>query len=388
MNSLRLTCLAFVVFHFSPLFSQSIPATGADQSVEKIETEFEARYEQSVNRPYKEKLAELNLGYSQALDRALETATKAARLEEALALRTEKERFSLESDLPQGDDPGTIASLAKLRTTYRTERLKLDQARDQIIVPLLAELDANLEAHQAFLTKEGRLEEALAVKQAREAAATRMAPKPGGDRAATSPNPDSAANNDGWELIFDGSDLKSWKPAESSRNFRLADGILAAKRETDGPDHLIFQGNGKVPAVLRNFELKATTKADPTANSGFYFHINERISGPKGFPEDGIEVSLYNGPRTARFPTGTLHGLTPEAHTNLDQSTWFELYFKVQDETVTVSLNGKPYLEYVAPLATDDQPKGIRKEGGRLAIQANSKDGAFYFQKISVRILD
>lgn len=385
----RAILLALVAFISPPASTQDSTATDVDRLIDQIESEFAARFDQSVNRPFNEKLVELDLNYFQALDRALDSAANAARLEEALALREEKERFTRETNVPESDETGILPPLAQLRNTYRAERQKLEAIRDQISAPLLAGHDAKLEAHQTLLTREGKLEEALKVKNAREMAAAKVAAPSANDPSIASLKTTSEVTS-AWHEIFDGADLKNWKPTESSRNFRLVDGILAARRETDEPDHLIFQGTDKVPAVLRNFELKATIKADPVANSGIYFHIDERITGRGGFPDDGIEVSLFNGPDPARYryPTGTLHSAATEAPAKIDQTQWFELHFKVQDRTVTVTLNGKPYLEHLAVIATKESPKGISEEGGRLAIQANSKEGAFYFQNIAVKVSD
>ncbi len=102
----------------------------------------------------------------------------------------------------------------------------------------------------------------------------------------------------------------------------------------------------------------------------------------------GSEGGLHKGAEPMKYPTGSIYNVTEMAPSSVNQAEWFELHFKVVDQNITVWINGEVYLEHVATLATGPGTKGIRSEGGRLAIQANSKDGAYYFQNISIKPLD
>lgn len=358
--------------------------SAADRQIALYEAEFAAAYDQGVRRAHDAKVRDLDLKYLQALERALEAATKAAQLEEALAIREEKKRFEQVTGVPAGDAATDPAALVQLRATYRTQIQKLEAERDVAAAPLLAEYDAKLEAYQTLLTTEGKLDEALKVKAARAKSPPVASAKPGAVAGGATAGD---AKEEGWHVVFDGTSADLWKPKGSSRNFPVVDGALLAKRSTEEADYLFFEGTPSVPEGLKNFELKATVKADAEANSGFYFHVNGRGVDRGGHPASGVEVSLHSGAKSMKFPTGSLYNLTPMDPSSLNQSDWFEIHFKVVDRVVTVLLNGQPYLEHLVPAATGPDTKGIQAEGGRLAIQAISKEGGYHFRKISIKPL-
>jgi hypothetical protein len=367
------------------LAAQSSPAKNSEveSRLALYEAEFSASYETVVGRTFKEQVRQLDLRYLQALDRALENATQGGLLEDALAFRAEKMRIAETTGVPGTDREDEPASLKRLRGTYRIELKKLAAERDLSAVPLTKEYDGRLEAYQTLLTTEGKLDDALRVKAAR---AKLAGTAPGTIPAAATPF--VADGVTGWVVVFDGTDLRNWKPRESLRNFRVADGVLSAMMVSEKADYLYFRGTDEIPEILRNFELKATVQADPEANSGFYFHLGGEY-GERGIhPIDGLEISLANSAKPLRFPTGTIYHFTPKSPPTLDQSQWFEVHFKVLDRGISVLLNGQPYLDHLAAVAPGPGEHGILTEGGKLAIQANSKDGAYRFKSIAIRLLE
>jgi hypothetical protein len=383
MISIRLLML-FVVALLAPLSvrAQAPVPDGIDRRLALYDAELVVAFEEGASKLFKEKVRDLDLKYFQAIDRALESATRAGLLEDALAIRDEKVRFAEASGVPAIDAAADPAALSQLRATYRTQLKKLEAERDLAAAPLLAEHDAKLEAYQTLLTTEGKLDEALKVKAARGKAAVKLAVPQ------TTPGAEGASGDGeaGWQVVFDGGDIKNWKPKNSLRNFPVNDGVLAAQIANEGADVLFFKGLADVPAILKNFELKATVRSDPEANSGFYFHLDGEDF--ERFPTTGMEVSLHCGAKPVKYPTGSIYGETEMKGSTVNQADWFEIHFKVVDRVVTVSINGEPYLEHLGALSTGPGTKGILADGGRLAIQANSRDGAFYFQRISIKPLD
>jgi hypothetical protein len=71
----------------------STPADNAKPVTDRLailESQFQTAFEREVNTSYADQLTTLGTGYVQALDRSMQEATKAGRLDEAIALRDEK----------------------------------------------------------------------------------------------------------------------------------------------------------------------------------------------------------------------------------------------------------------------------------------------------------
>jgi hypothetical protein len=172
------------------------PATSSEVTIrlELIEAESTATYLREAQTPFEGLVRELDGKYDIALERALESSNRAGLLEESVALRDERKRVADGPGVPATDATGDPELLRQLRTTYRAERRKLEAERDLAAAPLLAAHETKLEAYQKQLTTEGKLDEALIVKAARENAAARirdrLAPKPVvAEPAATAPTP-------------------------------------------------------------------------------------------------------------------------------------------------------------------------------------------------------
>ncbi len=110
---------------------------------------------------------QLNVQYLVALNRALEQAQQAGQLEDALAIQAEKQAIDANGAPPDGEVKDAQGRLAVLRTTYRSNRERLDTERDRKLDPLHRDLLERLDALVVMLTKAGRLEDALTVKNRR-----------------------------------------------------------------------------------------------------------------------------------------------------------------------------------------------------------------------------
>ncbi|MEX2577526.1 MAG: C-type lectin domain-containing protein [Verrucomicrobiales bacterium] len=111
---------------------------------------------------------ELNGKYLAALERTLETAQRDGLLEEALALRAERDALLDGPWPPDTKQEDLSPSLAKLRGTYEAALAGLERERDEDLAPLSKKLVRALEKLQVGLTQSGRLEEALVVKAKQE----------------------------------------------------------------------------------------------------------------------------------------------------------------------------------------------------------------------------
>lgn len=150
------------------------PAEGTvTQRLAQLESQFQAAFERDVNAIYAEQVSTLGTGYVAALERAIQDAQKAARLDEALALREEKQRFSAQKVMPSIDPSTLHASVVKLRTTYRAAEKKYAQQKDAASLPLYDRYIEVLNSLEKEALAQGHSSDALAVRSRREDVITR-----------------------------------------------------------------------------------------------------------------------------------------------------------------------------------------------------------------------
>jgi hypothetical protein len=156
-----------------------------------LRTLYEGKVKVEVQQPYDGAVADLNVKYTAALNQAQQAAQQAGKLDDVLAVRAEKDAIGTGRGVATADDEQTPPPLKQLRSTYRAAIFRLESERLQRLQVLQAELGKAVDGLTITLTKQGRLDEALAVKQQREAfvagiAASKLsseASSPGGKRA-------------------------------------------------------------------------------------------------------------------------------------------------------------------------------------------------------------
>src|SRR5690606_20384493 len=94
--------------------------------------------------------------------------SQAGKLEEALALRSEKTRAESGGTVPETDEEGAPESLRALRKTWREQAALLAAQREQSAAPLHAAYDRAHAAYQDERTRAGQLDEAIRVKAVRD----------------------------------------------------------------------------------------------------------------------------------------------------------------------------------------------------------------------------
>lgn len=154
----------------SSLPAQS-PSEDAASKLKEVVAKFQTAYDRDVTAPHTQALSDLDTKYLGAVNRALEGATQAGDLDSALKLREEAQRVTAKGALPPVDLESLPGSLKQLRLTYRGALEKLDRDRDLKAQPYFEHYEKLLEALQADLTKQNRIDDALAVKAKRDAVA-------------------------------------------------------------------------------------------------------------------------------------------------------------------------------------------------------------------------
>jgi hypothetical protein len=193
-----------------------------------------------------------------------------------------------------------------------------------------------------------------------------------------------AIAGDGWEDLFNGSDLAGWRPSENQTSWKVVDGLLTG----DGPrSHLFYTGR-----PFRNFELEAEVRTFPNADSGIYFHTTYQESG---WPDQGLEIQINNtgaGPaeNPERSKTGSLYGLRNVYKQLLPDNQWFTVHVLVRGKTVQVRLNGTLVVDYVEPtppVVPDGQERRRYLGHGTFALQCHHADSKVQFRRVRVRRL-
>ena len=147
------------------------PAT-ANESIQsrlsQLESQFQSALERDVNATYTEQLSALGTGYLTALERAIQDASKSARLDEALSLREEKQRFTTQKFVPSIDPADLHKSVVNLRSTFRSAEKKYAQQKDAAILTRYDRYIEVLNSLEQEVLTQGRSADAAAVRTKRD----------------------------------------------------------------------------------------------------------------------------------------------------------------------------------------------------------------------------
>lgn len=164
--------------HTGPLKGQGIaepataePARTTDTSTGELKAlrlATERALRAQIWKTYEQGLASLNAQYVNAIDKALKTAQTEGQLDEALALRNEKDTVAKTSRVPASPAPAAAPALASLRATYATALTTLKSARAKASLPLMQDYNQKAELLIARLIKEGKLDEAKSARDSKD----------------------------------------------------------------------------------------------------------------------------------------------------------------------------------------------------------------------------
>jgi len=190
-----------------------------------------------------------------------------------------------------------------------------------------------------------------------------------------------SSHADDWVSVFDGKTTEGWKANEKPESFSVENSELKMK---GGMAHLFLEKEGF--RDLKNFEFKAEVKTMPGANSGVFFHTENRGPGglKKGY-EAQINTSFVKDPRK----TGSLVDVKDLDKSPVEDKQWFEFHLVVNGKQIIVNINGKPVVDYT------EEDKPVRKKGreerllsrGPIALQAHDPESTTYFRNIRIKKL-
>ncbi|MCW9708294.1 3-keto-disaccharide hydrolase [Fodinibius salsisoli] len=189
----------------------------------------------------------------------------------------------------------------------------------------------------------------------------------------------SAQESEEWVSLFDGQTLNHWQASENPETFSVVDGQI----KVDGPRAHLFYEGAVENHDFTNFEFKADVKTTEGSNSGIYFHTEYQ---EEGWPEKGYEVQVNNTHDDPR-KTASLYAIKDIMNdAPVEDEEWFTMYIKVQDDDITIKVNGDTMVEYTEPADVDREGRVL--DSGTFALQGHDPESVVYYKNIKVRSLD
>ena len=146
--------------------------------------------------PFDAAVFELNVNYTDALDRALATAQADGKLTDAVAITEEKEAIAKTNRPASTEIKEASIPLKSLRQTYQSTLSRMEKQRDKKLAVLQKKLVESLDTLVPQLTREGRLKEALVVKTKRDEVAKQF-PFSSSDNQGIAASPSQPSDDDG-----------------------------------------------------------------------------------------------------------------------------------------------------------------------------------------------
>ena len=187
-----------------------------------------------------------------------------------------------------------------------------------------------------------------------------------------------------YQPLFNGKDFTGWEGTAGMDSYKIENGIMKVQ-STGGGQHLLYKAK-----KFKDFELVVMAKAEPSSNSGIYFHTDGTSRSKAGWLYSGYEVQL-NSTEKEKRKTGSLYAVRDLAESPVDETKWFELKFRVEGKRIQVWVNGKQTVDYT------EEDKPVRKknmearlispDGGYIAIQAHDTKSIWYFKEVKIKEL-
>ena len=179
--------------------------------------------------------------------------------------------------------------------------------------------------------------------------------------------PEAAGQSgEGWTVLFDGKSLDGWDKVGES-NWRVEDGaIVADKRTSKGPAHLVSK------AKYKDFQVYVEFWASDDANSGIFMRCQDPA---KIADRSCYEANIFDQRQDPSYGTG---GIVHFAEVNPMPKAggkWNTYEITAKGRQITVTLNGKK---------TSELHNGLFVEG---PITLQHGAGTIKFRKVAVKPL-
>lgn len=193
-----------------------------------------------------------------------------------------------------------------------------------------------------------------------------------------------------WLQLFNGSDLTGWKASSDPEAFTVVDGAIRVNAVGKAA-HLFYVGTSQTDAwIFKDFELKATVRAEAGSNSGVFVHTGPATRNRIGHLRDGYEIQL-NSTEKEKRKTGSLYAIQDLALSPVDETNWFNIAIRVEGKRIRVSINDQQVVDYTEPKSPKREKQRVGRLlsdfGGMIALQAHDPGSTWYFRDIRLRTL-
>ena len=162
----------------------------------------------------------------------------------------------------------------------------------------------------------------------------------------------------------------------AGESFRIEDGALVV----EGDRRNLFYDGEIEGGYFRNFEFKVDVYTEPGSASGIYFHTRYEEDGT---PAYGYEAQI-NASRAGESKTGSLVGAREVQTAAHADEEWFSYYIKVDDNKVTVKVDGETVNEFTEANGASGSGKLGR---GTIGLEAVGADSRVHFRNPMIRLL-
>lgn len=193
----------------------------------------------------------------------------------------------------------------------------------------------------------------------------------------------SAFAADGWQPLFNGTDLSGWNHVGPG-SFRVENGMLRSV----GGMGLLWYNKSKIG----NATLRVTYRlTHPSDDSGVFIRIPERPTEPWMPVNRGYEVEIGNWPDDYSV-SGVLYSLTKAlARPEKPAGEWNTMEITLDGLRTVVTLNGVKVTDYregepVPPRQHNYEPeRGLRPLRGYIGLQNHAEDSVVEFRDVSLK---
>jgi hypothetical protein len=191
-----------------------------------------------------------------------------------------------------------------------------------------------------------------------------------------------ALGQSGWISLFNGRDLSGWKIGGDQNTFQIKDGAMVTK----GPVAHAFYDGPVSAHDFKNFELMVDVMAAANSNGGIYFHTGYQ---DRGYPRKGFEVQVNNTYLVDPVKTGSLYHVQDVSTAGIKDNEWYTTHILVQDNVVTIRINGKQVVKWTQTAAWNGGREGPGRVIGRgtIALQSHDPNSAVYYKNIRIKPL-